>query len=412
MSATCRSRCPRSAIEILTRERDYWTPKNYDNGSSGILTLRLGLENSKNLVTAQLLSNGIYNDPEQSLAQVCELAIEAQVYRDCIGYYPFVLGAQPVRLIDLAAFYAAIANEGFRPSPYAIELVEQAGKIAFRHKPELKAIANGDRVAFVQLKSMLQGVLARGTARAAKHLSPYVAGKTGTSDGENDAWFVGFSNDVTIAVWIGYDNADGKRRTLGRGQTGAKAALPIFMTIMDAVWADYAKKTPLSPPSPAAQRQLIALPIDLRSGIRVADNSPGAITEYFRLDRTGGLTETQYTLVSRSRGRELHLSRARRWRSVLRIRVRIQLRIWIRRVDMAERMVTTSAPIRRNIDIPGSNNTSSITDGRTRSAACSAIWAEPPSRAIATMGCASAIRPSASIRNSPSPTVSATRGLS
>jgi len=281
-----------------TRERDYWTPKNYDNGSSGILTLRLGLENSKNLVTAQLLSSGIDNDPEQSLAQVCELAIEAQVYRDCIGYYPFVLGAQPVRLIDLAAFYAAIANEGFRPSPYAIESVEQAGKIAFRHKPELKAIASGDRVAFVQLKSMLQGVLARGTARAAKHLSPYVAGKTGTSDGENDAWFVGFSNDVTIAVWVGYDNADGKRRTLGGGQTGAKAALPIFTTIMDAVWADYAKKTPLSPPSPAAQRQLIALPIDLRSGIRVADNSPGAITEYFRLDRTGGLTETQYTLVS------------------------------------------------------------------------------------------------------------------
>ncbi len=97
---------------------------------------------------------------------------------------------------------------------------------------------------------------------------------------------------------MGYDNADGKRRTLGRGQTGAKAALPIFMTIMDAVWADYAKKAPLSPPSPAAKRQLIALPVDLRSGNRVADHSPGAITEYFRLDRTGRLTETQYNLVS------------------------------------------------------------------------------------------------------------------
>ncbi|MEZ5890085.1 MAG: PBP1A family penicillin-binding protein [Xanthobacteraceae bacterium] len=281
-----------------TRASDYWSPKNYDNGSSGIVTLRLGLEYSKNLVTAQLLSNGIDDDPEQSLAQVCELAIEAQVYRDCIGYYPFVLGAQPVRLIDLAAFYAAVANEGFRPSPYAIESVEQAGKIAFRHKPELKAIANGDRVAFVQLKSMLQGVVARGTARAAKNLSPYIAGKTGTSDGENDAWFVGFSNDVTIGVWVGYDNADGKRRTLGRGQTGAKAALPIFTTIIDAVWAGHAKKTPLSPPSPAARRQLIASPVDLRSGNRVANNTPGAITEYFRLNRTGSLTETQYNLVS------------------------------------------------------------------------------------------------------------------
>lgn len=281
-----------------TRERDYWTPKNYDSGSSGILTLRLALENSKNLVTAQLLSNAIDNDPGRSLARVCELAIEAQIYNDCVGYYPFVLGAQPVRLIDLAAFYAAVANEGYRPSPYAIESVEQGGKVAFRRKPELKVLANGDRVAFVQLKSMLQGVLARGTARAVAHLSPYVAGKTGTSDDENDAWFVGFSNDVTIAVWVGYDNAEGKRRTLGGGQTGGKVALPIFTRVMDAVWANYAKKTPMAPPSPEAQRQLIALPIDLRSGTRVAVGSPGAITEYFRLDRTGGLTETQYNLVS------------------------------------------------------------------------------------------------------------------
>ena len=245
-----------------------------------------------------MLNNGIDYEPARSLARVCELAIEAQIYHDCVGYYPFVLGAQPVRLIDLAAFYAAIANEGFRPSPYAIELVEQAGRIAFRRTPELKALAGGDRVAFVQLKSILQGVLARGTARAIAHLSPYLAGKTGTSDGENDAWFVGFSNDVTIGIWVGYDNADGKRRTLGGGQTGGKVAVPIFTPIMDAVWASFAKKAPISPPSTEAQRQIIALPVDLRSGTRVADRSPGAITEYFRVDRTGGLTETQYNLVS------------------------------------------------------------------------------------------------------------------
>ena len=280
------------------RERDYWTPKNYEGGSSGILTLRLALENSKNLVTAQLLNNGIDYDPARSLARVCELAIEAQVYHDCVGYYPFVLGAQPVRLIDLAAFYAAIVNEGFRPSPYAIESVEQAGRVAFRRKPELKALAGGDRVAFVQLKSILQGVLARGTARAIAHLSPYVAGKTGTSDGENDAWFVGLSNDVTIAVWVGYDNADGKRQTLGGGQTGGKVAVPIFTPIMDAVWAHYAKKAPIATPSPEAQRRLVALSIDLRSGSRVADRSPGAITESFRVDSTGNLAETQYNLVS------------------------------------------------------------------------------------------------------------------
>ncbi|RAI43481.1 transglycosylase domain-containing protein [Rhodoplanes roseus] len=280
------------------RDRDYWTPKNYEGGSSGILTLRLGLEYSKNLVTAQLLDGGISSDPSQSLAKVCELALEAQVYRDCIGYYPFVLGAQPVRLIDLAAFYAAVANEGMRPDPYAVETVEEQGKTVFHHSGEPRALAGGDRVAFVQLKSMLQGVLARGTARAIAGLSPYVAGKTGTSDDENDAWFVGFSNDVTIAVWVGYDNADGKRRTLGGGQTGGSVAVPIFNAIMDEVWSKVAKKTPLAPPSPQAQRQLIALPIDLRSGTRLSERVPGAFTEYFRLDRSGQMTDTQHDMVS------------------------------------------------------------------------------------------------------------------
>jgi penicillin-binding protein 1A len=105
----------------FARERDYWTPKNYDGGSSGVLTLRRALENSKNLVTARLLDGGIDAAPEESLDRVCEIAMEAQLYGQCVRYYPFVLGAQPVRPVDIAAFYAAIANEGVRPAPYATD---------------------------------------------------------------------------------------------------------------------------------------------------------------------------------------------------------------------------------------------------------------------------------------------------
>jgi penicillin-binding protein 1A len=140
-------------------------------------------------------------------------------------------------------------------------------------------------------------VVERGTAASIKRFAPYVAGKTGTTEHENDAWFVGFTNDVTIAVWVGYDNADGKRRTLGRGQTGAKVALPIFTPILEAAWAHHAPKSPLSPPSPQAARQLIALPIDLRSGDRLTEVSGRGFTEYFRLNRYGRLEETQYRLV-------------------------------------------------------------------------------------------------------------------
>jgi penicillin-binding protein 1A len=146
---------------------------------------------------------------------------------------------------------------------------------------------------------MLQGVLARGTARSIAHLAPYVGGKTGTTDEENDAWFVGFTNDVTVAVWVGYDNADGKRRTLGGGQTGSKVAIPIFEPIIQAVWRNHAPKVALSPPSREAQRQMVAVPIDVRTGERVAEGSGGAFIEYFRLDRFARIAETQYRLVPR-----------------------------------------------------------------------------------------------------------------
>jgi membrane carboxypeptidase/penicillin-binding protein len=116
-----------------------------------------------------------------------------------------------------------------------------------------------ERVPAAQLKSILQGVLSNGTGRAFRHLAPYAAGKTGTTDDELDAWFVGFTNDVTVAIWVGYDNADRKRRTLGRGQTGGRVALPMFEPVLDAVWENYAPKTPLKAPSDEAMEDLVAL---------------------------------------------------------------------------------------------------------------------------------------------------------
>jgi penicillin-binding protein 1A len=280
------------------RERDYWTPKNYDGDSRGILTLRRALENSRNLATVHLLEGGIESSPEASLDRLCWLAIEAQIYHECMRYYPFVLGAQPVRPIDLAAFYASIANEGVRPVPHVVESIERDGSIVYRYDPKsLAVIASVDRPAFYLLKTMLQGVLARGTARAIASLSPYVAGKTGTSDEENDAWFLGFTNDVTVAVWIGYDNADGKRRTLGGGSTGGHVAVPIFEPVIEAVWAYAAPKAALAPPSPEAKRQLACQSIDLETG--EAQSGRGkAFSECFRVDRKGKVIDTQYRLMS------------------------------------------------------------------------------------------------------------------
>src|SRR4029077_6818102 len=132
----------------------------------------------------------------------------------------------------------------------------------------------------------------------------YVAGKTGTSDDENDAWFVGFTNDVTVAIWLGYDNADGKRRTLGSGSTGGGVAVPIFEPVIQAAWAHVAPKAGLAPPSPDAKRQLACKSTDLESG-KPHERGRNATTECFRLSAEGEILDTQYRLVSgESNGRD------------------------------------------------------------------------------------------------------------
>ena len=274
-----------------------WTPKNYDGSSWGSITLRRALENSKNLVTTRLLDGGIDKDPTKSLEQICDLALEAKIYHECIKNYPFILGAQALRMIDLAGFYASIVNEGLRVAPYSIDSIEQNGRAVYKHQagpPHM--LAGGDRVAFYQLRTMLEGVVARGTAASMRNLTHFIGGKTGTTDNENDAWFVGFTSDVTVAVWVGYDNARGKR-TLGHGETGGKVAVPIAEPIFQATWNLYGPKNPLPPPSAEAARRLKALPIDLNSGQKLSASNTSAFTEYFKLDDAKRLRDTQFLLT-------------------------------------------------------------------------------------------------------------------
>jgi penicillin-binding protein 1A len=284
---------PIGGVTARTRAEDYWSPRNYDGGGGGILTLRRALENSRNLATANLLQGGIDVTPALTLDRICALAMEAQIYRECVRYYPFVLGAQPVRPIDLATFYAAIANEGERPTPHAITAIEQDGKVVYRHPDNASTrIGSADGVAFYQLKTMLQGVVQRGTAARMAALSPYVAGKTGTTDNEVDTWFVGFTNEVTVAVWVGYDNADGRRRTLGGRATGGTVAVPIFEQIIHAAWTHHAPRTVLRGPSPASAKMLVAVRTDADGTGRA-----GAV-EYLRRDERGRPIDTQNRLLA------------------------------------------------------------------------------------------------------------------
>jgi membrane carboxypeptidase/penicillin-binding protein len=300
------------------RPEDFWSPRNADFSEGGAFTMRRGLENSINVVTAHLLDGGIYGDPEKSLDAVCATAVAAKIYRDCVRFYPFVLGAQPVRMIDLAAFYAAVANEGALPQPHGVDSIEQNGRTVYQYPTApLPRISAADPASFYELKTMLQGVVARGTARGIGGLSSYVAGKTGTTEDAVDGWFIGFTNDVTIAVWVGYDNGDGKRRSLGSNETGARVSLPIFQPIIEAIWNEQiAPKAALSGPSPEARRQLVDIPIDYMTGDRInsgqsqaqnpflgfgqsqPQSSGQVFIEHFRRGADGQVADTQYDLVN------------------------------------------------------------------------------------------------------------------
>ena len=281
------------------REQDYWTPKNYDNGASGVITLRRALENSKNLVTVRLLDGGIEPEPARSLDRICELAQEAQVYKDCVRYYPFVLGAQPVRLIDLAAFYAAIANEGVRPTPRAIEEIDRDGQSVYQHATSSTIwVGSADRVAFYQLKTMLQGVVQRGTANGIRHLARSWAARPAprimrTTPG---SWALPTTSRWPYGSATTMPTASGARLAMGRpaarSRCRSSSRYPGSLTY-------HAPRAALSPPSREAQRQLTDLPIDLATGERLERRHARRVPEHFRVDRYGDVVDTQYQLVTR-----------------------------------------------------------------------------------------------------------------
>ena len=135
-----------------------------------------------------------------------------------------------------------------------------------------------------QLRSILQGVVQRGTARSRAALAPYIAGKTGTSDEWNDAWFVGFSNDVTIAVWVGYDNAKGKR-TLGAGNAGSQGGAADLRADHARGVEPSTRRRPRWPaPRPKPRASSWRCRSTCNSGERIETRSRSAFMEQFRLD--------------------------------------------------------------------------------------------------------------------------------
>ncbi|MGE4054384.1 MAG: penicillin-binding transpeptidase domain-containing protein, partial [Vicinamibacterales bacterium] len=189
-------------------------------------------------------------------------------------FLAIALGAGDATLLEATSAYSVFPNQGVRMEPLDVLAVhDRAGNLLEEQRSEAIDVIRAD-TAYV-MTELLQGVVQRGTAAAAARIEWPLAGKTGTVDENSDAWFIGFDPDITVGVWIGLD----EKKPLGPNETGAVAALPIWIDFMRAYIASKGEQT--EPPDFEAPGNIVFLPIDPATGNPVTAGTPGAITEAF-----------------------------------------------------------------------------------------------------------------------------------
>jgi penicillin-binding protein 1A len=197
-----------------------YEPLNYDRKYEGPVTLRWALEDSRNIPAVKALA-------ELGAPNVIKVAARFGLPANMPPYLSLALGSVEETLWDLTSAYTAFPNQGVRMRPYSVvSIADREGNIIEENRPEPHEAIRAD-TAYV-MTNLLHGVVLRGTAAAAKSLDWPLAGKTGTMDEYTDAWFIGFDPNITVGVWVGYD----EKKPLGSNETGAQAALPIWMDFM------------------------------------------------------------------------------------------------------------------------------------------------------------------------------------
>ncbi len=204
-----------------------WSPGNYEGDYGGPMTIRSALAKSKNLVTVRVAQ-------QVGMKKIVERAQELGLRGDFVPYLPVSLGAVAVNLLDMVHAYSAFARDGSTITPrFVLDVKSPWGEEIFVNKPEVKQVLS-PQTAYV-MDCLLKEVVRAGTAVAVKALGRPLAGKTGTTNDFQDAWFVGFSPYLLTGCYIGFDQP----KPMGKGETGGKAALPIWLSYRKAVEDDY-----------------------------------------------------------------------------------------------------------------------------------------------------------------------------
>jgi penicillin-binding protein 1A len=262
-----------------------WAPENYTRKYYGPSTLRFGIEQSRNVMTVRLAQ-------DIGMPLIGEYARRFGIYDSLPPYLSFALGAGETTLLRMVGAYAMFDNGGRKIQPTLIDRIQDRyGHTIYKHdarecrgceadkwekQNEPTLIDKRERVldpmTAYQITSIMEGVVQRGTATVVKEVGKPIAGKTGTTNDEKDAWFIGFSPDLVVGVYLGYD----KPRHLGRGATGGVLAAPIVRDFMKVALADKPAVPFRVPPG------IKLIRIDPKTGMRAGPGDQRVILEAFK----------------------------------------------------------------------------------------------------------------------------------
>lgn len=263
-------------IQFRSAGMQYWEPKNYNNKFEGPTSFRNALVHSRNIPTIKILQ-------QVGAANTIELAKRMGVTSPLGKDLSLALGTSVVSPLELTRAYATFANSGRMPQAIFIEkIVDSTGKVLEEQHPAFSD-ALDPRIAY-QMTHLMEGVISDGTAKGISSFGAPAAGKTGTTDQNVDAWFVGYTPELTTCVWIGHD----QNTSLGTLETGGLAAAPIWLDFMNQAKATY-PATGGFPVPPG----IVMLPMDNATG-RPGTRVGGSVTlEAFREDTPPWPSEPQ-----------------------------------------------------------------------------------------------------------------------
>ncbi len=262
-----------------------WKPENYGKKFYGLSTLRVGLEKSRNLMTVRIAQN-------LGVEKVAKFSKELKIYDDPEELLSISLGSAETTLLNLTSAYSSFVNGGKLISPIIMDRIQDSEGNTIINNENRKCI-NCDKISYTgkdypqiednyqqvmseqtayQVTTILEGVVKRGTGKKLRDLQLNLAGKTGTTNENTDAWFIGFTSNLVIGVYVGMDNP----KPLGKFETGSKAALPIFREFIE----KSVKKSEARPFKVPANMTLMV--VDPLTGEKAKFNSKNTIIEAYK----------------------------------------------------------------------------------------------------------------------------------